>query len=180
MKRFIIVCLMAFLVCSCYTTKTYTSTCYGTVTAYTPQGEILKQWDNATIEEKSTVVYNGTSTTIVQGSTPFKSYGLNFIDNSTGKGVIIHSDIPYIIEYSTDVEVLNMKEANQKVCDELLVQYRKYSMQVNSNKKEMKDLDKKSPEYKIKKEQNEKLSATMEEIRQQYWDLSGEDIYTKL
>jgi hypothetical protein len=44
----------------------------------------------------------------------------------------------------------------------------------------MKDLDKKSPEYKIKKEQNEKLSATMEEIRQQYWDLSGVDIYTKL
>lgn len=78
---------MAFLVCSCYMTKTYTSTCYGTVTAYTPQGEILKQWDNATIEEKSTVVYNGTSSTTVQGSTPFKSYGLNFIDNSTGKGV---------------------------------------------------------------------------------------------
>ena len=184
MKKFIVFLLMAIMVCSCSVTKTITETYYGRVTTFTPQGDTLQTWDNALIEEKTKEVSTmyGTTTTSV-GTSPFRYFGLNFIDRNTGNGVIVHSGIPYIIEYKTDVTTNDSVNTNN-IADETLIKANeletKHSncrFQIAENKKAMKKLDKKSDEYRIKKEQNDKLRGKMRELENEYLKLTGNNMY---
>lgn len=193
MRKFIILCLMAFMVCSCYSTKTFVETYYGSVTAFTPQGDTLKRWDNAFIQEETTEIQTSTiyGTTSYQStkvtSNAFKSFGLNFTDLDTGKGVIVHNSIPFIIEYNTSVEEKTMtekgiyisteEEINQKTAEEIKTKYRNYQNQIDTNKKSMRKLSKDSDEYKIKKEQNDAMRGAMKDLDEQYRELTGSYIY---
>lgn len=193
MRKFIILCLMAFMVCSCYSTKTFVETCYGSVTAFTPQGDTLKRWDNAFIREETTEIHTSTiyGTTSYQStkvtSNAFKSFGLNFTDLDTGKGVIVHNSIPFIIEYNTSVEekattekgvyISTEKEINQKTAEEIKTKYRNYQDQIDANKKSMRKLSKDSDEYKIKKEQNDAMRGAMKDLDEQHKELTGSYIY---
>lgn len=191
MRKFIILCLMAFMVCSCYSTKTFVETCYGSVTAFTPQGDTLKRWDNAFIQEETTTIETssmyGSSSYQAKTNTAFKSFGLNFTDLDTGKGVIVHNSIPFIIEYNTSVEEKTMtekgiyisteEEINQKTAEEIKTKYRNYQNQIDTNKKSMRKLSKDSDEYKIKKEQNDAMRGAMKDLDEQYKELTGSYIY---
>lgn len=191
MRKFIILCLMAFMVCSCYSTKTFVETCYGSVTAFTPQGDTLKRWDNAFIQEETTTIeissMYGSSSYQAKTNTAFKSFGLNFTDLDTGKGVIVHNSIPFIIEYNTSVEekaitekgvyISTEKEINQKTAEEIKTKYRNYQDQIDANKKSMRKLSKDSDEYKIKKEQNDAMRGAMKDLDEQYRELTGSYIY---
>lgn len=191
MRKFIILCLMAFMVCSCYSTKTFVETCYGSVTAFTPQGDTLKRWDNAFIQEETTTIETssmyGSSSYQAKTNTAFKSFGLNFTDLDTGKGVIVHNSIPFIIEYNTSVEEKTMtekgiyisteEEINQKTAEEIKTKYRNYQNQIDTNKKSMRKLSKDSDEYKIKKEQNDAMRGAMKDLDEQYRELTGSYIY---
>lgn len=191
MRKFIILCLMAFMVCSCYSTKTFVETCYGSVTAFTPQGDTLKRWDNAFIQEETTTIETssmyGSSSYQTKTNTAFKSFGLNFIDLDTGKGVIVHNSIPFIIEYNTSVEEKAMtekgvylsteEEINQKTAEDIKTKYRNYQDQIDANKKSMRKLSKDSDEYKIKKEQNDAMRGAMKDLDEQYRELTGSYIY---
>lgn len=182
MKKFIVFFLMAIIVCSCGSIKTTTETYYGRVTTFTPQGDTLQTWDNALIEEKTTMVSTMYGTTSTSESA-FKAFGLNFIDRNTGDGVIVHKNIPYIIEYKTDVTTNDSVNTNN-IADETLIKANeletKHSncrFQIAENKKAIKNLDKKSDEYRIKKEQNDKLRGKMRELENEYLKLTGNNMY---
>ena len=176
MKKFFILCLMAIMACSCVTTKTFTETYYGKVTTFTPQGDTLQTWNNALIEKKNTHINTMYGTITQTTESAFKYFGLNFIDQNTGKGVIIHVDIPYIIEYQTNVEVDNVtakqNDETAKRVKEIEKQYHNYQEQIAENKKDMKKLDKKSSEYQVKEEQNRMLSIKMTELEEEYSKLT--------
>ena len=177
MKKFFILCLMAFVICSCGTIQTYTEKCYGSVTTFTPQGEVLQTWDNVLIEEK-TIEYNSIyGTTSVSKTSAFKDFGLNFIDMNTGKGVIVHSAIPYIIEYNTETSSSTKAEGIKEDVSSLETKYHNLQNQISANKKEMRKLSKDSAEYQIKKEQNETLRGQMNEIEKKYLELTGHYMY---
>ena len=177
MKKFFILCLMAFVMCSCGTIQTYTEKCYGSVTTFTPQGEVLQTWDNVLIEETTTKYNTMYGTTSVSKTSPFKSFGLNFIDMNTGKGVIVHSAIPYIIEYNTETSSSTKAEEIKEDVSSLETKYHNLQSQISVNKKEMRKLSKDSAEYQIKKEQNELLRGQMNEIEKKYLELTGQYMY---
>ena len=179
MRKFFILCLMAFVMCSCGTMQTYTKTYYGSVTTFTPQGEVLQTWDNVAIEEKTTEYNSLYGTTSVAETSAFKYFGLNFIDMNTGKGVIVHSAIPYIIKYNTEQETLSSTKIEQIKEDvsSLETKYHNLQSQISANKKEMRNLSKDSAEYQIKKEQNELLRGQMNEIDKKYLELTGQHMY---
>lgn len=183
MKKFIVFCLMAFMVCSCSVTKTLTETYYGRVTTFTPQGDTLKVWNNALIEEKTKEVSTLYGTTSYKSETAFKNFGLNFIDRDTGKGVAVHMSIPFIIEYNTDIAINDNKQSNSVKNDtdikakELELKHKTYQKQIDENKKEMKKLDRNSAEYAIKKEQNDKLKTEMKKLEKEYVSLTGQYMY---
>ena len=179
MKRFFILCLMVFAMCSCGTIQTYTEKCYGRVTTFTPQGEVLQTWNNALIEETITEYNTMYGTTSVSKTSAFKNYGLNFIDMNTGKGVILHTSIPYIIEYNTEQKTTSSAKT-EKITEDvssLETKYHNLQNQISVNKKEMRKLSKDSAEYKIKKEQNEALRGQMNEIEKKYLELTGMYMY---
>ena len=179
MKKFFILCFMAFVMCSCGTIQTYTEKCYGSVTTFTPQGEVLQTWDNVLIEEKTSEYNSIYGTTSVSKTSAFKNFGLNFIDMNTGKGVIVHTSIPYIIEYNTEQETTSSAKA-EKIKEDvssLETKYHNLQSQISANKKEMKKLSKDSAEYQIKKEQNELLRGQMNEIEKKYLELTGHYMY---
>lgn len=178
MRKFIILCLMAFIVCSCYSTKTFVETYYGSITTFTPQGDTLKRWDNAFIEEETTTIENssmyGVSSYRAKTNTAFKYFGLNFIDLDTGKGVIVHNSIPFIIEYNTSVEEKGVyTSTEEKIAEDIKIKYHNYQSQIETNKKSMRKLSKDSEEYKIKKEQNDALKGAMKDLDEQYRELTG-------
>ena len=179
MKRFFIFCLMAFVMCSCGTIQTYTEKCYGSVTTFTPQGEVLQTWDNVLIEETTTEYNTMYGTTSVSKASAFKNFGLNFIDMNTGKGVIVHTSIPYIIEYNTEQETTSSTKTEKIKEDVSSLETKYYNLQnqISANKKEMRKLSKDSAEYKIKKEQNEVLRGQMNEIEKRYLELTGRYMY---
>lgn len=183
MKKFIVFCLMAFMVCSCAVTNTITETYYGCVTTFTPQGDTLKVWNNALIEEETKEVSTMYGTTSYQSTSAFKYFGLNFIDLNTGKGVVIHSGIPYIIEYNTDITISSdksntpVKSETDIRAEELETKHKIYQKQIEENKKELKKLDRNSAEYVIKKEQNDKLKAEMNKLEREYVSLTGQYMY---
>ena len=184
MKKFFVLCLMAFVMCSCGSITTITETYYGKVTTFTPQGEILNTWDNAVIKEETTEVNSMYGTTSQTNSNVIKAFGLNFFDEDTGKFVIISNTIPYIIEYdvTTSVENDNINNSPKKTefdlkKDELELKHRKCSEELNENKKIMRTLDKKSEEYLLKKEQNNNLRKQMKELENAYIELTGTYMY---
>lgn len=179
MKKFFILCLMAFVMCSCGTIQTYTEKCYGSVTTFTPQGEVLQTWDNVLIEETTTEYNTMYGTTSVSKASAFKNFGLNFIDMNTGKGVIVHTSIPYIIEYNTEQETTSSTKTEKIKEDVSSLETKYYNLQnqISANKKEMRKLSKDSAEYKIKKEQNEALRGQMNEIEKRYLELTGRYMY---
>ena len=184
MRKFFILCLMAFVMCSCGIIQTYTEKCYGSVTTFTPQGEVLQTWDNVLIEETTTEYNTMYGTTSVSKTSAFKNFGLNFIDMNTGKGVIVHTSIPYIIEYNTEQETISstpIEEIKEDIKEEevssLETKYHNLQNQISVNKKEMRKLSKKSAEYQIKKEQNEALRGQMNEIEKKYLELTGMYMY---
>ena len=181
MRKFIILCLMAFIVCSCYSTKTFVETYYGSITTFTPQGDTLKRWDNAFIEEETTTIETssiyGSSSYKTSTNTAFKYFGLNFTDLDTGKGVVVHSGIPYIIEYNTSVEgkakISTEEKVRQKTAESIRIKYHNYQNQIDTNKKSMRKLSRDSDEYKIKKEQNDAMRGAMKDLDEQYRELTG-------
>ena len=179
MRKFFILCLMAFVMCSCGTIQTYVEKCYGSVTTFTPQGEVLQTWDNVLIEETITEYNTMYGTTSVSKTSAFKNFGLDFIDMNTGKGVIVHTSIPYIIEYNTEQETTSSAKTEKIKEDEssLETKYHNLQNQISANKKEMRKLSKDSAEYKNKKEQNEVLRDQMYEIEKKYRELTGMDMY---
>ena len=156
-------------------------TYYGSITTFTPQGDTLKRWDNAFIEEETTTIENssmyGVSSYRAKTNTAFKYFGLNFIDLDTGKGVVVHSGIPYIIEYNTSVEgkakISTEEKVRQKTAESIRIKYHNYQNQIETNKKSMRKLSKDSEEYKIKKEQNDALKGAMKDLDEQYRELTG-------
>ena len=180
MKKFFILCLMAFVMCSCGTIQTYTEKCYGSVTTFTPQGEVLQTWDNVLIEETTTEYNTMYGTTSVSKTSAFKNFGLNFMDMNTGKGVIVHTSIPYIIEYNTEVESTNppaIKIDTRPNPEQLEEKHRNLRKQIDIYKQEMKTLKRDSAEYQNKKEQTNVLRGEMRKIEQEYLTLTGQYIY---
>lgn len=180
MKKFFILCLMAFVMCSCGTIQTYTETYYGSVTTFTPQGEVLQTWDNVVIKEKTTEYNSLYGTTSVTETSAFKNFGLNFIDMNTGKGVIIHPTIPYIVEYNTEIERPNTKtdkDIKRHNAEQLEEKHRNLRKQIDTNKQEMKSLERDSAEYQNKKEQINVLREEMRGIEQEYISLTGQYMY---
>ena len=180
MKKFFILCFTAFVMCSCGTIQTYTAKYYGSVTTFTPQGEVLQTWDNVLIDETTTEYNTLYGTTSVSKTSAFKKFGLNFIDMNTGKGVVVHTSIPYIIEYNTELETTSSTQTEEIKDDasSLEIKYHNLQSQISANKKEMRKFSKDSAEYKIKKEQNEALRNQMNEIEKKYIELTGMNMYS--
>lgn len=99
MKNLLILCL-AICFTSCVSTSITNWKMEGDVTAFNQDGTVLRTWNNVVIESGTSSALTGTQVT----STSTKSFGLNFIDPETGKGVIIGNAVPYIIEYNTHKE----------------------------------------------------------------------------
>lgn len=116
----------------------------------------------------------GVSSYRAKTNTAFKYFGLNFIDLDTGKGVIVHNSIPFIIEYNTSVEEKGVyTSTEEKIAEDIKIKYHNYQSQIETNKKSMRKLSKDSEEYKIKKEQNDALKGAMKDLDEQYRELTG-------
>ena len=100
MKRIYILCLITIYISSCASITPSNWSMKGDVTAYNHDGSVLKTWENVVIESGTSNTFTGTQVT----SSSTKSFGLNFIDPKSGKGVIIGNAVPYIIEYNTNKE----------------------------------------------------------------------------
>ena len=99
MKNLLILCL-TICFSSCVSTSITSWKMKGDVTAFNHDGTVLRTWNNVILESGTSSVLTGTQIT----STSTKTFGLNFIDPETGKGVIIGNAVPYIIEYSSHNE----------------------------------------------------------------------------
>lgn len=91
MKIFIFAAIVCgFCACSPITTAIQS---VGTVTAFTNNGDTLRQWKNIVISSEVA----GVATT-----SSVKQFGFNFFDSKTGKYVIISNSVPVIIEYGVN------------------------------------------------------------------------------
>lgn len=96
MKKSILFFGYLFLLASCAPTKWSIN---GDITAYNSDGTVLRQWDNVIIESGEVDKWTGKQTT----SNVFKTFGFNFTDPQTLKGIIISNAVPCIIEYPSKV-----------------------------------------------------------------------------
>ena len=178
MKKIVIFIFIAVMLCSCGVSNTITKSYYGKVTTFTPQGDTLNIWDNACIEETTVVVNNLYGVTSVSSVSSFKSFGLNFIDLNTNKGIVIHSGIPYVIEYNTDVIVNENKNEIDNNGDAIKEKYINLQREYKNKKKELKNYNKNSDVYYSKKKELEILKKEIGRLGGEYFELTGEYIYS--
>ena len=171
---------MVLSIASC-STLTKVTTLEGSITVFNAScNDVIRKYNNIVIEEITQVFdYNG-NLLYTKNDNALKSFGLNFYDKENDNFVLISSTIPYIIEYnssSTEKSSSDIKQDNLSTAESIRVKYINYQKQVDENKKQMKSLDKKSAEYEIMKEQNDKLRSEMSILNQEYLHLTGNYIY---
>jgi hypothetical protein len=180
MKKICIFVLMVLSIASC-STFTKVTTLEGSITVFNAScNDVIRKYNNIVIEEVTQVFDNNGNLLYTKNDNALKSFGLNFYDKEKDNFVLISSTIPYIIEYnssSTEKSSSDIKQDNLSTAESIKVKYINYQKQVDENKKKMKSLDKKSAEYKIMKEQNDKLRSEMGILNQEYLHLTGNYIY---
>lgn len=176
-----IILLMVTLICASCGTFTKVTTLEGSITVFNAScNDVIRKYNDIVIEEVTQVFDNNGNLLYTKNDNALKSFGLNFYDKEKDNFVLISSAIPYIIEYnssSTEKSSSDIKQDNLSTAENIKVKYLNYQKQVDENKKQMKSLDKKSAEYKIIKEQNDKLRSEMGILDQEYLHLTGHYIY---
>ena len=102
MKKILFLFLYMTICYSCNTVKPLSY--IGSITTFTANGEILKKYNNVTIDNI------------------YKNVGLNFYDKSINRFIIIGNSVPYIIEYESKNNKLLYTENNYNK-DELTRDY---------------------------------------------------------
>ena len=153
MKRFFILCFMAFVMCSCGVSYVY----QGNITLLTENGNIVEQWDNAVIQQGDT--YNGSY------NTPYKNGGVEFTD-AQGERTYINGGI-IIIKKIESVSLSN----NSLTTDEELIEYNILQTELKSCKDKLKSLNKKSEEYSVIQKQMKQIRAKMVDIENKLYNV---------
>ena len=180
MKKICIFVLMVLSIVSCGT-FTKVTTLEGSITVFNAScNDVIRKYNDIVIEEVTQVFDANGNLLYTKNDNALKSFGLNFYDKEKDNFVLISSTIPYIIEYnssSTEKSSSDIEQDNLSKAESIKVKYINYQKQVDENKKQMKSLDKKSAEYKILKERNDKLRSEMGILDQEYLYLTGSYIY---
>lgn len=153
MKKIIFI-LICTIFCSCSVT-----TLSGTITAYNHNGEVLKKWEDVTIQEE----VGGTIT-----NNSIKTFGVNFYDKKTKKYVILGHSIPYIIEYETKTNPTLVYQENpterQAYKQSLIDSWTTLAKREKELKSKLKNAQRGSNEYNEIKQSYISITAQMEKI----------------
>lgn len=133
----------------------------GDVIAFNADGSILNSWNSVILEEYSMDAMGRKSAT----KNIYRTYGLNFIDPQTGKGIILGNAVPYIIEYQTENHVSDNSTPVMSNKENILGQIKILEDLYNANLKIIKD--KKSTEEDIKNahQENLRLNNTISNLK---------------
>ena len=163
MKKFFILCLMAFVMCSC-ATYSYMSN----ITLLTDDGNIIEKWDNAIVAQGDD--YSGTY------NTPYKNSGLEFT-SSQGETIYVNGGIIIM----RNIEKIYNQTQNENDKNELVAQYKSVSKEIDELKISLKLYDKNSTQYIDTKTQITVLKKKLTKIGNMFFEISnGEDIYNYL
>lgn len=154
MKKMLFICCMGLLLQSCISTYKVV----GDVTAYNADGTVMKSWNDVTIASGDNL--NG------QTNSAMRLWGLNFEDPDSGKGVILGSSVPYIIEYDTthaknDTKDVKKSEEREKIKNTINSYQEKY----DANKEKLKNPNITKDEKQILKRENAELFNAMMELK---------------
>ena len=160
MKRIFILCLISIYISSCASITPTSWSMKGDVTAYNHDGSVLRTWENVVIESGTSDIISGTQVT----NSSTKSFGLNFIDPKSGKGVIIGNAVPYIIEYKSNKEYEQNGSQVQmkKDIDTLEKEY-------NSNKDIINSKTASKEEKQQAKKANIEIYQKLQDTKDDYW-----------
>lgn len=158
MKRFFTFIVISTLLSSCAVHRELR----GNITTYNANGSVLKSWKNVVIQ--SEVNYgDGTK----DEKNVFKTFGVNFYDNTSGNFVVIGNSVPYIIEYKDNITQKNVTTNVEK--DELKHLYYEYKEKISYYNKQMKIFAKNSEEYNKLKNEKEDLKNKKNEVHNTYY-----------
>lgn len=147
MKKFFILCFMAFVICSCGVSYVY----QGNITLLTENGDIVEQWDNAVIQQGDT--YNGSY------NTPYKNGGVEFTD-AQGERIYINGGIIIIKK----IESVSLSNNSLTTDEELIIEYNVLQTDLKTYKDKLQTLNKKSEEYSVIQKQMKQIRTKMADI----------------
>lgn len=160
MKKFSILCLMAFIMCSCATTYSY----LGNVTLLTDDGDTIEKWDNATLAQGDT--YNGTY------NTPYKNNGVE-ITTSQGETIYVNGGI-IIVRNIEKTYTQGQIESVSK--EELITNYKNLCREIDELQNALKQHDKDSIQYQTIKSQITSCKTKLRGVENRFWDTYGANI----
>lgn len=159
MKKFIVLIIMAFALCSCATYATY-----GDIALLNNNGETIQRWDNAIIDKDS-------PTEITRG---IKAGGaLNFQDEDgvyhyiNGGIIIVDNLTQKAITYA------ERQEYNSRDLKTIIEEYNAIKLQVTQKESELKTLPKNSEEYRERKAEITRLKRQMDELAKKGYTMGG-------
>lgn len=132
MKKFLFIFLSFLTLTSCATVNV--SKLIGDITVYNYDGTIRKKYTHVTISQDDYKYGYNIPNTV------FKTFGLNFYDDESGKYIILSQSIPYIIEY-IDINDYQGNETHIKN------KIQKLKNNITQYQEAMKFYDKKDKEY---------------------------------
>ena len=156
MKKFFILCLMAFVMCSCGVSYSY----MGNVTLLTDNGNEIEKWENATLAQGDS--YNGTY------NTPYKNSG---VEITTAQGETIYVNGGIIIVRNIE-KVFNNSTSTENNKEKLILQYKSLSNELGELKNRLKLYDKNSTQYQDTKIQISICKNKLSNIESAFWDVS--------
>ncbi len=182
MKKFIF-CFICLLYSGCAIT---TTTLVGDITTYTQNGEVLQKWERVVLQEFTNNPYAYTT------ANSFKTFGVNFYDEKSGKHIIIGNAVPYIIEYTVenndyepnvDYVTSNTSDSSNQIRleqekNKLINQWKSLSIQEQQLKSLIKTEDKGSEEYQNLKNRHKGITTQMDYVNTKLKERFGYDILT--
>lgn len=155
MRKFFILCLMAFVMCSCGVSYSY----MGNVTLLTDNGNEIEKWENATLAQGDS--YNGTY------NTPYKNNG---VEITTAQGETIYVNGGIIIVRNIEKVFNSTSTENNK--EKLILQYKSLSIELDELKNSLKLYNKNSTQYQYIKNQISICKKNLTNIENAFWEIS--------
>jgi phage terminase large subunit len=160
MKKFFILYLTAFIMCSCATTYSY----LGNVTLLTDDGDTIEKWDNATLAQGDT--YRGTY------NTPYKNNGVE-ITTSQGETIYVNGGI-IIVRNIEKIYAQGETESDSK--EELITNYKNLYREIDELQNALKQHDKDSIEYQTIKSQIKSCKIKLRGVENRFWETYSANI----
>lgn len=179
MKKIFILCFAIIAICFCSCSPTYYNY-KGDISLMSNDGNVIQQWNNATIQQGNTYVGNY--------NTPYKNGGLEFATAQGEQmyingGIIIVRNIKqnlYENNTTTDSKnytvTSNINTSNTNV-NELVENYYNIKKQIRLNKKVLRSLSVESDLYKEVNIKILNLQTQLKEIEQKYYEITNYSIY---